>query len=136
MHSIPESQEKVDAIASIIDYQDGGEVQHEIIQYLDERAENENVWLQDLNTSEIPTTLIWGLLDPVAPTRVADYVWETYLKYRITPSDYWQLPSANHYLQNDQSDMLCDLIRGVFGESIDFGVYEESDIPIHIASNP
>ena len=40
-HTIPEPIEKVDAVASNIDYQDGGKVQHYIIQYLDQRHEHE-----------------------------------------------------------------------------------------------
>jgi hypothetical protein len=37
-YSVPESPESVDAVATIIDYQNGGEVQHATIQYLAQRA--------------------------------------------------------------------------------------------------
>jgi pimeloyl-ACP methyl ester carboxylesterase len=124
-HTFPESDAKVDAIASIIDYQDGGLVQHNVIQYLNERTVNENLWLQDLEQSTIPATIIWGVDDFIAPTAVADYVWNTSLKNRETEAYYWRLPNANHYLQNDQPLVISKLIKQALGESIDF-----KDIPI------
>ncbi len=75
--TIPQSE--IDAYASILDYQDGSRVQHEIIEYLNERAENEVGWLEGLAKSEIPTTLIWGEQDAIAPVAVPDYVWANYL---------------------------------------------------------
>jgi pimeloyl-ACP methyl ester carboxylesterase len=135
-HIIPESQEIVDAMASIIDYQDGGEVQHDIIKYLNQRAEFEDTWLQDLFDSDIPTTIIWGLNDTVAPTRVADFVWEEFLENRVTPANYWQMPNAHHYLQNDRPEILSDLIRQIMGETISFNSYAENLRPIQAGTNP
>lgn len=104
-------QSEIDSYASIFDYQDGGRVQHEIIEYLNERSENEVGWLKALAKSEIPTTLIWGELDEIAPTAVPDFVWENYLQARVVPAFYWRIPCANHYLQVDQPRMLAEIIR-------------------------
>ncbi len=135
VHDFPESQEKVDAIASIIDYQDGGEVQYGTIQYLKQRAENEDAWLIALSNSNIPTSIIWGVNDPVAPTAVPDYVWNSSLKERSVQADYWQLPTANHYLQNDQPEILSLLIRQALGETVDFTSVDDKDKPIHVGNN-
>jgi pimeloyl-ACP methyl ester carboxylesterase len=131
-HTFSETTGRVDAVASILDYQDGGEVQHEIIKYLNERQENEDLWLDYLKNSTIPTTLIWGVNDTVAPTAVADYVWNYSLKDRLAESYYWQLPNAHHYLQNDQPLVISQLLRLTFGESIDFSGIPEEDQPIQI----
>jgi pimeloyl-ACP methyl ester carboxylesterase len=102
---------EIDSYASIFDYQDGTRVQHEIIEYLNERSENEVTWLETLEKSQIPTTLIWGELDAIAPTAVPDYVWMKYLDNRVTPAAYWRIPCADHYQQVDESELLAKIIR-------------------------
>jgi pimeloyl-ACP methyl ester carboxylesterase len=133
-HTFPESNAKVDAIASIIDYQAGGDIQHDLIQYLNEREANENEWLQNLKQSTVPATLIWGVDDPIAPIAVADYVWNSSLKIRETPAWYWQLPNANHYLQNDQPVVISILIRLALGEPVDFSSISKENHPIEITN--
>jgi pimeloyl-ACP methyl ester carboxylesterase len=104
-------QSEIDAYASIFAYQDGLAVQHEIIEYLNERAEYEVGWLEALERSEIPTTLIWGEQDAIAPVRVPDFVWENYLADRDTQAAYWRIPCADHYLQVDTPDLVAEIIR-------------------------
>ena len=58
---------------------DGIAVLHDTIQYLVERSEHEQEWLEALAGSPVPTTLMWGLYDVVSPLRVAAHVWSTYL---------------------------------------------------------
>jgi pimeloyl-ACP methyl ester carboxylesterase len=112
--SLPQSE--IDSYASIFDYQDGMAVQHEIIEYLNERSENEVVWLETLERSDIPTTLIWGELDAIAPVAVPDHVWANYLEDRETPAAYWRIPCANHYLQVDEPELIVDIIRTTLAE--------------------
>jgi pimeloyl-ACP methyl ester carboxylesterase len=104
-------QSEIDAYASTFDYQDGNRVQHDIIKYLNERTENEIAWLETLERSDIPVTIIWGELDSVAPVAVPDYVWEHYLRDRAAPASYRRIPGADHYLQVDESELLADLVR-------------------------
>lgn len=110
-------QGEIDSYASVFAYQDGLAVSHEIIEYLNERAENEVGWLQTLENSDIPTTLIWGELDSIAPVAVPDHVWTNYLKDRETPASYWRIPCADHYLQVDVPDLLANIIRTSLAES-------------------
>jgi pimeloyl-ACP methyl ester carboxylesterase len=104
-------QSEIDAYASIYDYQDGMAVMHEITEYLNERSENEVRWLEGLAKSEIPTTLIWGELDAIAPVAVPDHVWTNYLENREAPADYWRIPCADHYLQVDDPKLVADIVR-------------------------
>jgi pimeloyl-ACP methyl ester carboxylesterase len=91
-------------------------VMHEITEYLNERSENEVGWLEALAKSEIPTTLIWGELDAIAPVAVPDYVWASYLEDRQAPADYWRIPCADHYLQVDESGLIADILRVTLAE--------------------
>jgi pimeloyl-ACP methyl ester carboxylesterase len=104
-------QDEIDSYASIFGYQDGTAVQHEIIEYLNERSENEVTWLETLGKSDIPTTLIWGVLDAIAPLAVPDHIWENYLADRETAASYWRIPCANHYLQVDMPDLVASIIH-------------------------
>ena len=97
----PEAPEVV-ALADTFAYNDGVSVMHDTIQYLVERSQNERQWLAALAANPVKTTLIWGLQDTIAPLRVAAYVWDTYLSTKAGDNEFWLLPRANHYLQNDQ----------------------------------
>jgi pimeloyl-ACP methyl ester carboxylesterase len=99
------------------------------IKYLDERAQAEIGWLESLQASPIPTTLIWGIHDMISPIRVADYVWNTFLRSRTAPSAYWILPCANHYLQHDQPAALAHIIRLSLSE-------QTPTAPMNLASDP
>jgi pimeloyl-ACP methyl ester carboxylesterase len=90
------------ALADTFAYNDGMAVMHGTIQYLVERAENEQQWLDGLAALPVKTTLIWGLCDTVAPLRVAAHVWDNYLVNKPGANEFWVLPRANHYVQNDQ----------------------------------
>ena len=131
-HNIKESEEKVKSIAYILDYQNGGQIQHDTIQYLNQRKQNEVHWLENLRNSNIPTTMIWGEDDKIAPTKVPDYVWDNYLKVRDVESNYWRIPKANHYVQNDRPEILSKLIRQSFGGEVDFHEIGEGGKPYKI----
>ncbi len=98
------------ALAHTFAVNDGIAVLHDTIQYLVERSEHERAWLESLSGSTVPTTLVWGLCDVVAPLRVANYIWDTYLAAKPGANEFWVLPRANHYLQNDQPQELAEII--------------------------
>jgi len=104
------SEEEIAAYASIFDYQGGTRAQHDIITYLDERAANETDWLEALSCSDIPTTVIWGEQDTVAPLAVPDDVWSNYLEDRAAPASYWRISCADHYLQVDQPELIAQVL--------------------------
>ncbi len=99
------------ALAKCFAYHDGIRVLPDTIQYLHERAADETAWLTALSTSDINTTLVWGLHDNVSPVRVANFVWQAFLKDKPGTNRYWIVPSADHYLQCDAPGQLAQIVR-------------------------
>ena len=106
----PLDEPAVAVLAQTFAYNDGTAVVHDTIQYLVERSEHEEEWLEALARMSIPTTLIWGLHDTVSPPRVAAYIWNTYLMAKPGANEFWYLPGANHYLQDDAPDDFADVV--------------------------
>ena len=98
------------ALADTFAHNDGVAVLHETIQYLVERSQNERGWLEALAGSAVPTTLVWGLYDTISPLRVAAHVWSAFLAQKPGVNEFWLLPRANHYLQNDQPQEFVEVI--------------------------
>ena len=93
---------EITALTDTFAHDDGIAVLHDTIQYLVERSENEAEWLDSLARSSVPTTLVWGIYDVVSPPRVAGHIWNNYLSTKPGGNEFWFLPLAGHYLQNDQ----------------------------------
>jgi pimeloyl-ACP methyl ester carboxylesterase len=102
---------EIDVLAQCFAHNDQIAVLPDTIQYLNERAADETNWLAALSTSDVNTTLVWGLHDNVAPVRVANYVWQEFLRDKPGLNRYWILPSADHYLQCDAPEQLADVVR-------------------------
>lgn len=92
---------EIAALAKTFAYNDGIRVLPDTIQYLHERAADETRWLETLSRVSVNTTLVWGLHDTVAPLRVANHVWQAYLRDMPARCRYWVVPNADHYLQCD-----------------------------------
>lgn len=93
---------EVQALAATFAHDDGIAVLNETIQYLRERSADEQAWLRALAATDLPTTLVWGMLDTVAPPRVATYVWHEHLMFKPGRNALYLVPGASHYLQNDR----------------------------------
>jgi pimeloyl-ACP methyl ester carboxylesterase len=98
------------ALAQTFAFNDGVAVIHETIQYLVERSERELDWLEALARSPVPTTVVWGLYDVVSPLRAAAHIWNEYLASKSGDNEFWLLPRANHYLQNDQPEEFAEVV--------------------------
>jgi pimeloyl-ACP methyl ester carboxylesterase len=105
------ADDEVRALTSFFAYQSGTDVLPAEIQYLNERKQFENEFLQALSSSSIPVTVAWGIHDVAAPVRVADYAWKTALESRTAPADFWLMPCGNHYIQHDQPGELARVVR-------------------------
>lgn len=99
------------ALAQCFAYNDGVAVLADTVKYLHERAADETGWLERLASIDVNTTLIWGLHDGVAPLRVANHVWQAYLKGKPGQSRFWVVPGADHYLQCDAPGEVAEIIR-------------------------
>ena len=104
----PAQHPDVSALAATFAHDDGVAVLHETIQYLVERAAHEREWLTRLAGLDVPTTLIWGLLDTVSPPRVAARVWDEFLMLKPGRNLFYLVPGANHYLQVDRPGSVVD----------------------------
>jgi pimeloyl-ACP methyl ester carboxylesterase len=102
---------EIAALAKCFAFNDGIQVLPDVIQYLHERAADETSWLDAFSRMEFNTSLVWGLHDNVSPLRVANHVWQTYLRDKPGRSRYWVVPSADHYLQCDAPWQLAQIIR-------------------------
>jgi pimeloyl-ACP methyl ester carboxylesterase len=120
----------VQALAATFAHDDGVAVLHETIQYLVERSVDETAWLRSLAATAVPTTLIWGICDTVAPVRVASHVWHEHLMFKPGRNAFYLIPGANHYLQNDRPDAFAqalghalqaaeDVAPGALSEAVD-----------------
>lgn len=103
--------EEVDALAATFAHNDGIKVLHETIQYLVERADGETEWLEALAATDVATSIIWGMNDPVSPVRVPSYAWNNFLMLKPGANRMYLVPDANHYLQNDRPDALAAALR-------------------------
>lgn len=102
---------EISALAKCFAYNDGIRVLPDTIQYLHERAADEKRWLEALSKIPVNATLVWGLHDTVAPLRVANHVWQAYLRNMPGQSRYWVIPTADHYLQCDAPAELAHILR-------------------------
>jgi pimeloyl-ACP methyl ester carboxylesterase len=104
------------ALAATFAFNDGVAVLHDTIQYLVERSDHEQEWLEGLAQSSLGTTLVWGLYDVVSPLRVAAHVWTTYLSTKPGDNEFWLLPRANHYLQHDQPQEFAEVVSATLSK--------------------
>lgn len=102
---------EIAALAKCFAHNDGVAVLPDTIQYLKERAADETTWLETLSTNELNTSLVWGLHDNVSPVRVANFVWQTFLRAKPGRNRYWIIPAADHYLQCDAPQQLAQVLR-------------------------
>ncbi|MGZ8802053.1 MAG: alpha/beta fold hydrolase, partial [Mycobacterium sp.] len=99
------------ALARCFAHNDGVSALPDTVKYLHERAADETGWLERLSGIDVNTTLIWGLHDSVAPLRVANHVWQTYLRHKPSRNRYWVVPGADHYVQCDAPREVAQIIR-------------------------
>jgi pimeloyl-ACP methyl ester carboxylesterase len=108
---------EIAALAKCFAHNDGIRVLPDTIRYLYERAADETRWLESLSRSDTNLNLVWGVHDTVAPLRVPNHVWQTYLKNKPGRNRYWVVPTADHYVQCDAPAQLAQIIRLTAAES-------------------
>lgn len=119
---------EIAALAKCFAHNDGIRVLPDTIQYLNERAAGETGWLEALSKLPINLTLVWGLHDNVSPLRVANHIWQAYLRDVPGQSRYWVVPNADHYLQCDAPRELAEIIR-ITAAGGDIGLHTLGDRP-------
>ena len=102
---------EIQALAETFAHNEGVSVLPDPIRYLHERAKDESSWLDTLSQSGVSTTLVWGVHDNVSPLRVANHVWQAFLKNKPGTNRYWIVPGADHYVQCDAPTQLAQIVR-------------------------
>ncbi len=90
----PPSNDEIDAFWSLIAHNDGQHIYHLLIQYLNERKQDELKWLSALAAHRAPLMLLWGQRDPVSVPRIAEE-----LAQRRPDARYVRLNELGHYPQ-------------------------------------
>jgi pimeloyl-ACP methyl ester carboxylesterase len=110
---------EIAALADTFAHNQGMTVLPETVQYLIERSDHETEWLEALGAAEVPTTVIWGMNDTIAPPRVALHSWDDYLMFKPGRNRIYLVPDAGHYLQNDRPEALAAALLHSFDPDSD-----------------
>jgi pimeloyl-ACP methyl ester carboxylesterase len=65
---------ELEAFWSLLHYNDGIAIYHQLLSYIPERRTYQEDWLQALARHQAPLTLIWGQADPIAIPSICDMV--------------------------------------------------------------
>jgi len=103
------SKNEVNAFWSLLQYNDGLGIYHELMQYMPERWQYQFEWLDALKNSDVEATLIWGQADPVATPAVADFVCG--IRKDI---NYVKLEKIGHYPHWEKPELVANIVQEVF----------------------
>ena len=65
---------------------------HLLIRYIEDRRENAERWTQVLQTTDVPLTFVWGMLDPVSGAHIAERIRE-----RLPDAPFTALEDVAHW---------------------------------------
>jgi pimeloyl-ACP methyl ester carboxylesterase len=71
---------------------DGQANTHLLIRYIEDRRENAERWTQVLETTDVPLTFVWGMLDPVSGAHMAERIRE-----RLPGAPFTALEDVGHW---------------------------------------
>ena len=83
----------------------GQAISHKLLHYIAERKKNGCQWEAALEACQIPTTLVWGMLDPISGRHVIDYA-----RGRLKEARIIELPDVSHYPQVEAPDSVSQEI--------------------------
>jgi pimeloyl-ACP methyl ester carboxylesterase len=102
--------EDIDAFWSLLQYNDGVGVYHQLIGYMRERWQHQQEWLDTLQSHCEPLTVIWGQADPVATPEVADII-----RQRRSDATDIRLEGIGHYPHWEAPRRVAAAVREAFG---------------------
>jgi pimeloyl-ACP methyl ester carboxylesterase len=103
----PLDSDEADDQWSLIEHNGGRTLGHKLIAYMDERERHAGRWYGALSDWPGELSLAWGLLDPVATTRVLEGVRELRPRAPLT-----ELPDLGHYPQIEDPALLAAALEG------------------------
>lgn len=106
----PLPPDELSAFWSLLRYNDGVGIYHQLLRYMPERWQHQHTWLAALQNHRAPLTLVWGQADPVATPAVADAVLA-----RRPDARYIRLHNIGHYPHWEAPDVVAEALRESFG---------------------
>ena len=97
------SEDELDGFWGLIRHNDGNEVMHEIIRYLNERRDNRDRWAGALQDTDVPLKFAVGPEDPVSGEKMAKRYEEV-----VPNADVERFEGVGHYPQWEASDKVLD----------------------------
>jgi pimeloyl-ACP methyl ester carboxylesterase len=88
------SESEIQEFWSLIQYNDGAAVMHRLINYIRERRQFRDRWVNGMVDSPIPTILINGLDDPVSGAHLLAHA-----RAHMKGAEFLELPGIGHYPQ-------------------------------------
>lgn len=101
----PPPEDELDAFWSLIQHNQGTQVYHLLIRYLNERKIHEYTWLDALQAHRAPLAVIWGQRDPVSVPQIAQAVLE-----RRPDAVYVPLHAVGHFPQWEAPEAVAKVI--------------------------
>jgi len=97
------TEEEIDQYYKLILYNDGKNIMHKLIRYINDRRNNATRWKSAIINAPIPLKIINGPMDPVSGRHLAEYCRE------ILPNpDITILEGVGHYPQDEAPDRVRD----------------------------
>ena len=93
--TFPEGYDSAADVASIwqsFHLHNGQKNAHLLIRYIEDRRENAERWTQILQTTDVPLTFVWGMLDPVSGAHMAERIRE-----RLPDAPFTALEDVAHW---------------------------------------
>ena len=93
--TFPEGYDSAADVASIwqsFHLHNGQRNTHLLIRYIEDRRENAERWTQVLETTDVPLTFVWGMLDPVSGAHMAERI-----RGRLPDAPFTALEDVAHW---------------------------------------
>jgi pimeloyl-ACP methyl ester carboxylesterase len=71
---------------------DGHLITHRLIRYMNDRSMHAERWVSALETTDVPLSFVWGMLDPISGAHMAQRIRE-----RLTDAPFLALEDASHW---------------------------------------
>ena len=79
-----------------------------MIRYIEDRRENGERWTQVLETTDVPLTFVWGMLDPVSGAHMAERIRE-----RLPDAPFTALEDVAHWPPLEGPERVVAALLGV-----------------------
>lgn len=102
-----DSTEAAAAIWQSVSRDDGQLLSHRLVRYIPDRLKHAERWVSALESTDVPLSFVWGMLDPVSGAHMAERIRE-----RRPDAPFVALPDVGHWPQLEAPDRVLGAILG------------------------